>query len=157
MKFTGKVKANGHTVMIIADKPIQLKEDTCIVEITEKDSRTLQQNKLLWKLIGEICFYEDGDLSHKEDMYLTLLQMSGAKYDFYTMPEAAYKQFKQKWRDCKIVKKDMVNNIPYITVQAIYGSSTYNKKEMGALIDTTLKYANEVGINTTYWEELLHA
>lgn len=96
MKFTGKVKANGHTVMIIADKPIQLKEDTCIIEITEKDSRTLQQNKLLWKLIGEICLYEDGNLSHKEDMYLTLLQMSGAKYDFYTMPEAAYKQFKQK-------------------------------------------------------------
>lgn len=40
-------------------------------------------------------------------------------------------------------------------VYLFYGSSKMDTKEMSDLIDTTLRYASELGIYTPYWEELL--
>lgn len=117
--------------------------------------RSLNQNSYLWALINEICMEEDGDISGAEDKYIQLLQMAGAKSVILEMPKDAVNDFKGVFRTIKVLDERQEGEIKKATVQAFYGSSTFDTKEMTQLIDTAIKYASEIGIETDYWESLL--
>lgn len=126
------------------------------LEIKKPSSkRSLRQNAYLWSLINEISIVENGDISSAEDIYLMLLEMSGAKSSVITIKKEALNDFKKLVRHLKVLDETMYKGIPYCTVQVFYGSSTFNSKEMTNLVDTALKYASEVGIEDDYWRELL--
>lgn len=118
--------------------------------------RSLEQNAYLWALIGEICLVENGDTIDKEDTYLRLLEMSGAKSITLTMKTEAIPMLKKSVKHIKVLQEVMYHHTPYSVVEVYQGSSTFDTKEMTNLIETTLKYASEIGIETEYWKELLN-
>ena len=117
--------------------------------------RSLNQNSYLWALINEICLEEDGDISGAEDKYIQLLQMAGAKSVILEMPREAVDDFKEVFRTIKILDEYRDRDGIKATVQAFYGSSTFDTKEMAQLVDTKIRYASEIGIEIDYWESLL--
>ena len=134
-----------------------LKNEQYTLDIKKvSNKRSVKQNSMLWALINEICMVENGDTSSSEDLYLRLLEMSGAKSTFITIKKDAIDDFKSLARHIRIVDETLYKGVPYCTVEVFYGSSTFNSKEMSQLIDTTLKDASEVGIETDYWEDLLN-
>lgn len=114
-----------------------------------KKNRSLNQNAYFWKLVSEIAIKENGDLRNIDNLYSTLLKKCGAKYEVLYMKETAYESLKEYGciKNCLVVKRQVVNNQAMIKILIFYGSSTFDTKEMSNLIDTTLKYASEVGIH----------
>lgn len=156
MKLVGTVKFMGNTAMIQADRPINLDDGSYDIDFKEiSKKRSLQQNAYLWALIGEIAKKENGDIKEKDEIYCNLLKMAGAKYDVVMVRADAYGRFKANWRDVKKIKEVVNNHTVWYVVEAYYGSSQFNTNEMSQLIETTLKYAAEIGIQTDYWKEVL--
>lgn len=112
-----------------------------------KGDRTLRQNRYLWALIGEIAKAENGDLRDEEEIYCTLLQMSGAKYETVYFPEASLEGIRSLVRHVKVLDRQVVNHQAFVTARLFYGSSKMNTKEMNELIDTAQRYACELGID----------
>lgn len=159
IRAIANLKILAQTVLLELQEPISgLTDgvyDVSIRPIPKK--RTLRQNRYLWALIGEICKKENGDLRDREALYVNLLKMSGAKYEVMYIAHDAIEELKrcEVLRDVVTVKQTVVQNRVMDTVYVFYGSSKMSTSEMADLIDTTLGYAEEVGIYTPYWEKLL--
>lgn len=119
-----------------------------------KSQRSLNQNKLLWAIIGGSADYlrSQGETDIDDmKLYCDLLEMNNCKF-FYI----------------KLAKKDDINNmkeikgvraIRYIgseinhhnvreyTFKCYIGSSQYNIKEMNFLIDKAMQMASELGLD----------
>lgn len=134
----------------------ELKPQEYAIEVKKPyKKRSLNQNSYLWALINEICMEEDGDISGANDKYIQLLQMAGAKSVILEMPKDAVSDFEKVFRTIKVLDERQDGETIKATVQAFYGSSTFDTKEMTQLVDTTIRYASEIGIETDYWESLL--
>ena len=125
-----------------------------------RKGRSLNQNAYFWKLVSEIAVKEDGDLRDIDNLYSNLLKMSGAKYEVMYLKEDALESLKRNEviKHCLVVKRQVINNQAMVTALIFYGSSKFDTKEMSNLIDTTLKYASEVGVEHVddYWKGLLN-
>lgn len=144
------------------NRPIDLdQEKRYEVDIKEyKSKRSLEQNRYLWLLITEITKAQNGGIANQDNItetYTNLLEMANAKFDFILCPPDAIKEFKKRFRAIRINGTYTIENVEYMQLQVFYGSSTMNTKEMSQLIDTTLDYAYEVGVNDVdnYWKEIL--
>ena len=161
MKVIGEVKTIGDSIMIHADNLLENLEDgKYTVELKKyRKGRSLDQNAYFWKLVGEIAKKEDGDLRNKDTLYLHLLKMAGAKYEVLYLQEEALNSLLEfdVIKNCSIVNRKVINNVSMVTAYVFYGSSRFDTKEMSDLIDTTLRYASEVGVENVdeYWRELL--
>lgn len=121
------------------------------LEIEEfKNNRTKNQNKYMWKLIKEISDRMNGENSNEWDIYLLALERANVKYEYIMTLPKAEPLLRQNFRAIKLVRKDGEFNI----YKCYYGSSKYNKKEMKDLIDAILGLAYEIGIETSYYEEI---
>lgn len=133
-----------------------LKNKTYSIEIKNvSNKRSLQSNSYLWALMSEICKVQDGNIANVNNLYIQLLEMAGVRVEYATILEEAYDFFKDQLKYCKIVNRQMIRNKPYVQVATFAGSSTFTQKEMNDLIDVTLRYAAEVGIEIEYWEGVL--
>lgn len=162
MKVIGEVRSLGSSIMIQADNLMDSIDDgKYTIEFRKyRKGRSLDQNAYFWKLVAEIAKKEDGDLKNKDDLYSHLLMMSGAKYEVVYLEEEALESLKrfEVIRHCKIVKRQVIGNKAMVMAFLFYGSSKFDTKEMSDLIDTTLRYAAEVGVDNvdSYWKELLN-
>ena len=159
MKTIADTKFVGNTALIQAPVPFALEDGEYEVTIEKKKRhRTLDQNKYFWKLLGEISKKENGDLKDVENLYTHLLEMAGAKYESMIIKHEALDRWKQLVRHVKIIKQQIVRNELFDTIYTFYGSSTFDTSEMADLIDTTLRYASEVGVEGVddYWRKLLN-
>lgn len=158
MRLTCQIN-NAGNVLVLSARPLpQIKDGKYQVDIKEigKD-RTLQQNAKLWALIGDISKKQNGDLRDVDDIYLQLLEMSGAKYEILTLKENAFNDKALERfgiRRYKVIKE----RNGFVSVIAYYGSSTFNTKEMSNLIETTIRYASECGVDVDYeyWKDVLN-
>lgn len=133
-----------------------LKNKDYSVEIKNtSNKRSLQSNSYLWALINEICKVQDGHIGNANKLYVQLLEMTGARVEYAMILEEAFTFFEKQLKYCKVVDRVMIKHKPYVQVATFAGSSTFTQEEMNALIDTTLRYAAEVGIETEYWKGLL--
>ena len=161
MKVIGDVRSIGSSIMIQADNMLSTLDDgKYTVEFKKyRKGRSLDQNAYFWALVGEIAKKEDGDLRNKDILYTHLLMMAGAKYEVIYGTEEGVNALKETGiiRDCLIQNRKMTMGVPMVTAYVFYGSSKFDTKEMSDLIDTTLKYASEVGVENVndYWRELL--
>ena len=161
MRLIGDVKSIGSSIMIQADNLLEALEDgQYMVEFQKyRKSRSLDQNAYFWKLVTEISKKENGDLRDVETLYSHLLMMAGAKYEVLYMREDALESLRSNKivKHCKVIKREVINNQAMVTVYLFYGSSTFDTKEMSDLIDVTLKYAAEVGVENvdSYWKGVL--
>ena len=121
-----------------------------------KGKRTLKQNAYMWELITEIDKALNGGRPNDSvEVYAQCLEKAKAKFEFMLVPEEALSMLRTKFRAVRVIAGKRVEGIPYVNVQVFWGSSQMNTKEMSDLIDAILDYANEVGIVTDYWKEVL--
>ena len=119
-----------------------------------KSKRSIEQNKMLWKLIHDISQCINGERANDEDdwnIYLQALEKAGAKYEYIAVLPKAEKILKQQFRAVKLMNSFEHNGRTFNSYKVYYGSSKMNTKEMTLLIDTVLDMAAECGIDTSIY------
>lgn len=127
------------------------------IDIKEaKSHRTIQQNKYLWALLSDIDKRVNGSRSNDEwEIYVNALERAGSKYEYMVCVAEAEALLKENFRAIRFIKHVDVNGKEGNMYKCYYGSSKMDKKEFALLIDTVLDMAQEVGIETAYYENLL--
>lgn len=150
-----KLKLNNYAIQKLTemnlDNPLRIK----ISEV--RSQRSLEQNRFFWKIIGTCIDDDNSSFDDKMDLYIYLLQKVGIQaelnwFDINTLDDA-----KRLYRALKVVQKvDVMDdgNIKHLVICECYkGSSKFNTKEMSALIDEAIRYADEQGIENDFWNE----
>ena len=117
-----------------------------ICEIKElKSKRSLEQNKLLWKLIHRIAkeTYQDD-----EDVYCAVLERADALSDYVITAVDMADDLRKSFRGVKFIRMQEVNGKDCFVYKVYLGSSKMNTAEMSELIDITMQVCSELGIDT---------
>lgn len=142
--ITKPIKGNGFLVTLRLDVlPVDLEGKDLDVEIkpvTKKRSK--DANALLWACIGDIskAIHQD-----KWGIYLTLLRRYG-KFTYIVCQPHVVERMKKQWRECEVIGEYSVNGQEGVQMLCYFGSSTYDTKEMSALLEGTLSEMEEMGI-----------
>ena len=140
MKTAGKIRD------IITDLLKLDMDKIYICDIKEpKSKRSLEQNKLLWKLIHRIAkeTYQD-DM----DVYCAVLERADALSDYVITATDMSEALRKTFRGVKFVRMQEVNGKDCYIFKVYLGSSKMNTAEMTELIEITMQVANELGIDT---------
>lgn len=112
--------------------------------------RSLDANKYFWKLLQEVCDYKDIDTIAD---YKRRVKELGIFKQFKIMTQDV-KTFEKIWTDrgiawfCEIVDTTYIGDTEFKIINAYYGSSSYNSKQMSRLIDNLVQDCKAVGIET---------
>lgn len=140
MKTAGRVKE------IITDL-LKLDMDKFYVcEIKEpKSKRSLEQNRLLWKLIHLIAkeTYQDDF-----EVYCAVLERADALSDYVITAVDMADALRKAFRGVKFIRMQEVNGKDCFVFKVYLGSSKMNTAEMNELIEITMQVASELGIDT---------
>lgn len=112
-----------------------------------RSKRSLEQNKLLWKMIHEIAKKTQQD---DNDVYCALLEEADAKSDYVITAFEMETALRKSFRGVKFIKMQEVNDKDCYVYKVYIGSSKMNVKEMNELLDTVQRIAGKLGI---YLEE----
>lgn len=119
-----------------------------IYELKEyKEKRSNQANKYFWKLLSEICLEMGLDVIEE---YKKRVRGLGI-FKQWELKRNEVKTFNIAWSSQGIAWfVDIVDYAPYekVLVNAYYGSSSYNTKQMAKLIDGVVQDAEAIGIET---------
>lgn len=142
MKITGTIKD-------IVPELLKLEMDKLYVcEIKQpKSQRSLQQNKLLWKLVHNIAkaTYQD-DM----DVYCGILEKADALSDYVITAIEMEDALRKSFRGVKFIRKQEVNGKECYVYKVYIGSSKMDTKEMTELLDITLQICGELGVEVDY-------
>ena len=127
------------------------------LEIAEvKSKRSINQNNYLWALIHDIAQHPNASSEDEWEIYCILLSMADAKYEYITCLAEALETLKQEVRALQVLGYEQrENGTKWARCKVFIGSSKMNKEEMGQLIDKTLWYAEQLGIDTIYYRDML--
>ena len=121
-------------------------EKIYICEIKEpRSKRSLEQNKLLWKLIHRIA---KETYQSDEDVYCAVLERADALSDYVITATDMAEDLRKCFRGVKFVRMQEVNGKDCYIFKVYLGSSKMNTSEMNELIEITMQVANELGIDT---------
>lgn len=128
---------------------------TYAVEIKEvKSKRSIEQNRLLWKLLSEIDEKINGGRSDSiMDIYVTALEKANAKYEYIGALPQAEEMLKMNFRAIKFIKEIDLNGVKGNMYKCFIGSSKMDTKEMTLLIETAMDMAMQVGIDVDWYKE----
>lgn len=140
-------------------------DEDYLIEISKsKKRRTLEQNAMLWGLIGEINEKVNGTKASEDSLgiYVQIIKMAGAKVETISMRKDAYEDFKQRTSEIfrgftTVYEWKNSKGVEFVQVLCYYGTSKLNTEEMSAVIDKTLEYAANVGLDAEYWKERMYA
>lgn len=120
-------------------------EDLLNVNISNaRKSRTLDQNNLLWAIISDIDKKINGIPSEvtRWELYVAGIEEAGVEYQDVLISKKSLNIFTSAFRAYKILdEKD-----EQIILRCYVGSSKFDTKQMGDLIDYFIKKATEVGV-----------
>lgn len=140
MKITGTIKD-------IVPELLKLEMDKLYVcEIKQpKSQRSLQQNKLLWKLIHNIAkaTYQD-DM----DVYCGILEKADALSDYVITAIEMEDALRKSFRGVKFIRTQEVNGKECYVYKVYLGSSKMDTKEMTELLDITLQICGDLGLES---------
>lgn len=110
-----------------------------------KSKRSLEQNKLLWKLIHKIA-----KATYQDDMtvYCTALERADAKSDYVITATDMEDALRKSFRGVKFVRMQEVNNKDCYVYKVFIGSSKMNTAEMNELLEIVFQMCGEIGIAT---------
>ena len=117
-----------------------------ICDIKEpKSQRSLEQNRLLWKLIHSIAkeTYQD-DM----DVYCAVLERADALSDYVITAQDIVDDLRKSFRGVKFIRMQEVNGKECFVYKVYIGSSKMNTKEMTELLDICFQICGEYGIDT---------
>lgn len=140
MKITGTIKD-------IVNELLKLEMGKLyICDIKEpKSKRSLQQNRLLWKLIHNIAkeTYQD-DM----DVYCAVLERADALSDYVITAQDIQDDLRKSFRGVKFIRMQEVNGRDCYVYKVYLGSSKMDTKEMTQLLDITFQLCGELEIPT---------
>lgn len=138
LKVTGTIKD-------ILPELLKLEMDKLyICEVKQpKSHRSLQQNRLLWKLIHSIA-----KATHQDDLdvYCGILERADAKSDYVITAIEMETALRKSFRGVKFIRMQEVNGKECYVYKVYIGSSKMDTKEMTELLDITLQICGELGI-----------
>lgn len=151
MKLIGKIinkfKNNYKTIIQIeidsryADK---LQEKEYEINFNDiKSQRSIEQNKFLWDIIGEIS-----KVQHEDDMkiYCDLLEKANCEYDWLMGLDEIEESLMKSYRVVRKTRYEEHNGKKLAVYKCFKGSSKFGVKEMNQLIDEALRIAWDLGI-----------
>ena len=134
-----------------------LKTGDYIISITKPNkARSLQQNRYLWELIGQIAMKENGNKAEDVQIYMQLIEASGAKVEYLMGLPEIEPRLKRVFRVVTVVDSRDYNGKTMNVYKCFYGSSKMSTEEMGKLIDKTIERAELDGIDTEPWRVYLY-
>ena len=116
-----------------------------------RQKRSLDANAYFWKLADDIAQAVN---TTKEKVYWRLIRRVGVFDTLQFTSREAMERFKSNWRQNGLGWLTLTIDKENFIVQAYYGSSRYNTKEMSRLIDEAVDEAKSLGIETLTPEEL---
>ena len=124
-----------------------------------KKPRTLSQNGLMWALLTELALFlgegkKDPDFS-PEKLYYSLLSKYGIAEYLETIPEAKEALKKVFKIIIKVDDRESLKGVKTQVFKCYYGSSTFDTKQMGNLIDGLLDTMANYQVNTPKALELM--
>lgn len=122
---------------------------------SKKAVRTHRQNSYLWALIGEMCRNPNAPRHDEWELYCWLLEQAKSKFIFVQVPEDAVERLRKSVRALEVLRYTKGPKGNLAVCRVFEGSSKMSKKEMIVLIDKTLEVAEELGIDTTLYKEVL--
>ena len=121
-----------------------------IIARKHKKKRSLDANGLLWHCLGEMANALHTD---KWEVYLLMLKRYG-KYTYICVKENVVDAMKLQWRECEVVGDIMVNGQKAVQMLCYFGSSTYDTKEFGHLLDGVVSEMKELGLTPPASKEM---
>lgn len=118
-----------------------------------KPKRSLSANAYMWVLVGKLA---DATGISSTDIYRNTVKQLGIS-QLIVINAAAVPTFKRIWEQHGLgwfvddVDEDTGGSV---ILRAYYGSSTYNRKQMAALIDLVVQDCEQLGIETLSPAEL---
>ena len=163
-----QMSTNEHGVYLCIKLPIEsrqaardfvlgIKDGTkYIAELKErKAKRTLDQNGYFWVLCGQLSAVLK---IRPEELYREYIKDVGGNYEIVPIRADAVKRWVEIWEKKGIgfVAEDMGESkiAGYHNVRNYYGSSTYDRAQMGRLLDLIIADCEENGIVTLDKEEI---
>ena len=115
-------------------------------EITKvKDKKTLQQNRYMWELIGQIAKKQRQD---EMDVYCLALQEANAKYTWLKGFPEIKEDLLKVFRAVQITRYEEEYGKKMAIFKCYEGTSKYDKKEMMELLEIIVRWAEELNIPT---------
>jgi len=118
--------------------------------------RSLDANSYFWKMLSELC--ELAEIDTVEE-YKRRVKELGIFKQFRIQTEDV-KTFEKVWTDrgiawfCEIADTEYLGNIEFKIINAYYGSSSFNSKQMSRLIDGVVQDCKIYGIETKPQQEI---
>ena len=133
----------------------QKKVEALQVEVKPyKSKRSLEQNRMLWALLGKLGEATSGNTrkSTTEEWYIQILEESNVKCEFLMGLPESEKTLKEMFRVVTKVETRESNGKEVVVFKCCKGSSHFNTKEMTDLIETVLDKLAELGISDSETE-----
>lgn len=115
-----------------------------------KKKRSTNANNYFWKLLQELCEVQNLDTIQE---YKIRVKELGIFRRFRIEPKDV-KTFEIMWQDkgiawfCEIADTEYLGSVEFKIINAYYGSSSFNSKQMSRLIDNLVQDCQAVGIET---------
>ena len=125
-----------------------LKDHDVRVEIKKwRKKRSLDANAYAWVLIDKIA---QATGVPKTEVYRQAIREIGGVSNIVAVPDNAVDKFREGWSKQGIGwQTEILDSKPgYKRIVVYYGSSTYDTKQMSALIDSLVQEAQALGIET---------
>lgn len=132
-------------------------EDKLNIELKKhRKKRSLDANAYFWRLLTELC--ELAEIDTVEE-YKRRIKELGIFRQF-KIEKDNIKTFEKMWTAqgiawfCEIADTTYIENIEFKIINAYYGSSSYNSKQMARLIDGVVQDCRAYNIETKPQEEI---
>lgn len=164
MELTGEIKNLSKDYK--TDKPILqlvLNERDCLLSLEQlkdiklsiqvkkwRKKRSINANNYFWKLLSE--YSEEKNVDAIEE-YKERVKRLGI-FRRFRIEDKDKKTFEIMWQDkgiawfCEIADTEYIGDIEFKIINAYYGSSSFNSKQMSRLINDLVEDCKEVGIET---------
>lgn len=106
-------------------------------------SRSLEQNRLMWKIIQKLAKETDND---EWDIYIQGLEKADCLSEYLMILPEAFESIKQSFRAVKVCERRDYNGKQMLVVKVFVGSSKFDTQEMTELINYFIKLASEFGV-----------
>ena len=106
-------------------------------------SRSLEQNRLMWKIIQRIAKETDND---EWTIYIQGLEKADCLSEYLMILPEALESIQNSFRAIKVCEKREYNGKQMLVVKVFVGSSKFDTEEMTNLIEYFIHLASEFGI-----------
>lgn len=124
------------------------------VRFRKERTRSLSANGLFWHCINKIAEKVD---EPPDQVYLSMLTLYG-KSTYICCKAGSVERVRRQWKESMVLPDDVtINGQPAKQLWVFYGLSTYDTVEMSKLIDGTIEYMKENGIEPPMPEHVKQA